>query len=561
MKPRFPVLLGWLPLTTLAVGPLAPQTIPESSGGFLLPEQAAYDVRFYDLALRLYPADSALEGVLTMRAKVVHPLERVVLNLDPRLAVETIAVAGEGPDGGAAEATFERRTGELWIGLRRTRQPGEDLAVTVSYAGKPLSAPEGSFGSFIWGSTPDGQPWITVNCEIPGADIWWPVKDHPSDEPDSMALHLTVPSNLTAVSNGRRLGVRGNADGTRTFDWLVSTPINNYGVSLNVAPYVEVQSSFESVSGASVPVTFWVLPESRDRAAEAMPEFLDHMRHLEDLLGPYPFQSDKYGIAQTNYLGMEHQTIIAYGAEFRNDAMGGIDWGFDALHQHELAHEWFGNLLTPHDFRDLWLNEGFAQYAQVLYAESRLGKDKAAELLTTFRSRLDHAKPVAPRHAITAGDAYSRDLYWKGAWALHTLRTLIGEEAFFTLLRRWTYPSPKPEDVRGGCACRFVSTDEFQALAEQISGRSLGWFFEAYLRREGVPRLRLNRVAEGVRMRWEGFPELPEPIPVELRVGNRVIVLPVGLEEATLSVPEGAEITVDPAGRLLFETVWFEPGE
>jgi aminopeptidase N len=548
--------IGWLAASALAAGPLLSQAIPESSGGPLLTEQAAYDVRHYDLALRIHPADSAIAGVVTMQAHVVQPLEHLVLHLDTLLAVDGITLLEGGADREAeVAANFERRAGEVWIDLHRTRQPGEDLRVRLSYGGRPRSGPEGSFGQFIWGATPDGQPWITVNCEIPGADIWWPVKDHPSDEPDSMALHITVPADLTAASNGVLRGVRSNPDGTRTFDWFVSTPINNYGVSLNVAPYVTVESSFKSVSGASVPVTFWVLPGSREQAVAAMPEFLDHMRHFEETLGPYPFQADKYGIAETNYLGMEHQTIIAYGANFEDDAMGGIDWGFDALHQHELAHEWFGNMLTPHDFRDLWLNEGFAEYAQILYAESRLGEQKAKELLSVFRSRLDHTQPVAPRHAITAGDAYSRDLYSKGAWVLHTLRTLIGEEAFFSLLRRWVYPSPELEDVNEGCACRFVSTDEFQALAEQISGRDLGWFFEAYLRREGVPLLRLERIEGGVSLTWDGFAGLAEAIPVELDVGGRRVVVPVGPEGATTPVAPDAEITIDPDGRLLFETV------
>jgi aminopeptidase N len=546
----------WLAVGTVTPGLLVAQTPSDSSGGPIIPEQAAYDVAFYDLTLQVNPADSTIEGGLTLYADVVQPLEHLVIDLDTRLAVRRIMLhSPSGAAGEEVEAPFERRAGTIWVAMPDTRQPGEKLVVSISYGGKPRSLPEGSFSGFIWGETPDGLPWVTVNCETYGADLWWPVKDHPSDEPDSMAIRIKVPAGLTAAANGRLRSVSENADGSRTFDWFVSTPINNYAVSLNIAPYVELSSSYESVSGASVPIYFWVLAEYRDQAAAALPEFKDHMHHLEAIVGPYPFQADKYGIAQTNYLGMEHQTIIAYGAEFRNDAMAGVDWGFDALHQHELAHEWFGNAVTPPDFRDLWLNEGFATYAQVLYAESRLGPEKAAELLATFRSNLDHSQPIAPREPSTAGAAYGRDLYWKGAWVLHTLRSLIGDEAFFKLLRRWIYPSPEAEDVSEGCACRFASTDDFAALAERVSGRELDWFFEAYLRRRGVPRLVLHRTSDGLDLRWENLSGLPERISVELDVDGRRIVAQVGPQGATVPIPDAAEVKVDPRGRLLFETL------
>ena len=167
MRMRLSLQIGWLVAGTLAAGPLFSQSIPESSGGPLLTEQAAYDVHYYDLVLRIYPADSAIAGTLTMQARVVHPLEHLVLQLDTVLAVDGIALLEPSADGEReVEVSFERRTGEVWIDLHRTRQPGEDLGVKISYSGKPRSGPEGSFGQFIWGATPDGQPWITVNCEI-----------------------------------------------------------------------------------------------------------------------------------------------------------------------------------------------------------------------------------------------------------------------------------------------------------------------------------------------------------------------------------------------------------
>jgi len=180
-----------------------------------------------------------------------------------------------------------------------------------------------------------------------GADVWWPNKDHVSDKPDSMTIRITVPEPLVVASNGRLEQVEEHGDGTRTYHWFVSTPISNYNVALNIAPYVVIQEEYESVTGETFPVMFYVLPESLEDGRALMPEILAHLRWFEETLGPYPFRADKYGVAQTPYLGMEHQSIIAYGANFDNGAMtGGVDWGFDALHHHELSHEWWGNLVT-----------------------------------------------------------------------------------------------------------------------------------------------------------------------------------------------------------------------
>jgi aminopeptidase N len=539
-------------LLASATGTLPAQNTTSDSGGLLPPEQAAIDVRYYDLHVAVDPAGQRIDGTLLVDADVVHPVDGVILDLDDRLAVAEVRglVPGrlEGP------LAFERRSGQVWVPLRATFQPGDRVRLEIDYGGQPKSGPAGSFSAFIWGVTPDDQPWVTVNCERFGADLWWPVKDHPSDEPDSMAVRVTVPADLTAVSNGVLRDVTTEGDG-RTFHWFSAEPLNLYNVTLNVAPYVELVSSFESVSGATVPVYFWVLEADREPAAAALPEFLDHIRHLESVVGPYPFQSEKYGLAQTNYLGMEHQTVISYGAGFRDDAMAGLDWGFDALHQHELAHEWFGNMVSPLDFRDLWLNEGFAQYAQILYAESRLGTDKADELLRLFRERLDHSQAIAPRHAVTAGDAFGRDLYWKGAWVLHTLRSLIGDEDFFTVLRRWTYAAPEDEDVSGGCACRYASTEEFVTLAETVAGRSLDWFFETYVRQPGVPKLRIWRAGDFVHLTWVGHTPPPYPIPIEISVDGEARVVEVTAGETTLSVPAEAVLEADPRGRMLFETV------
>jgi len=538
-----------------AAPPAAPAVQPiEVSGGPLLPEQAAYDVTFYDLSVRVGPADSSIAGSLAVYARVVIPMGRLVLDLDTVFAVTGVSdlpPAGAAP-ASAAEAplAFERRGGRLWITLPRTLQPGERVAARIDYHGRPRI---GGFGGFSWARTASGAPWVTTSVETGGADLWWPCKDHPSDETDSMALHYTVPAGLVAVGNGRSRGVRTNADGTRTYDWFVSTPINNYGVTMDVAPYVEVTAPYVSTAGDSMRVTFWALPEDSTKARQRMPEFLDHLRFYEELAGPYPFRRDKYGIVETPFLGMEHQTLIAYGAGFRNDAMARYDWGFDALHQHELGHEWFGNMITPPDWNDLWLHEGFAQYMQPLYAERRIGVAKARDIMRVARARIRTTDPlaIAPREPQNSRQAYARDVYWRGSWVLHTLRYLVGDERFFALLRQWADPTPPVPTINAACRCRFATTDDFVRLAGRVAGSDLAWFFEVYVRQPELPRLRATRQGATVELRWEAPAGLPFPMPVDVRVDGRTrrVEMPGG--HATLTVGARSSVEVDPDDRVL----------
>jgi aminopeptidase N len=530
-------------LLALAAAPASAQR-PGSSGGPMPPEQAAYDVRFYELTLTVDPADSSIAGSNVIHADVTAPLAVFVVDLDTVFAVPEVLVD-------RVAVTHERRAGQLWIALPREYRAGESLSVEVAYRGRPRAVPPGGFDGFIWARTGDGHPWITVSCELFGADLWWPTKDHLADEPDSMALHIRVPQPLFVAANGRLRGSFRDPDGWTEYDWFVSTPINNYGVSLNIAPYRELTASYPSLGGDSVAVSFWVLPENVRQARRALPEFLDHLRHLEELAGPYPFRADKYGIAETPYLGMEHQTIIAYGAGYRNDAMVGIDWGFDALHQHELAHEWFGNQVTPREWQDLWLNEGFAQYAQPLYAESRLGEGKARELLAIYRRFLANRQPVAPREVLTSAQAYTNDIYFKGALVLHTLRYLVGDDAFFEILRRWTYPEPPLPSERGSCRCRSVTTDEFVALASEVTRRELDWFFTVYVRQAELPRLAVERADSALTLRWDVPAGLPFAMPVDVTIDGEVrrVELPDG--SARIGVGAGAAVAIDPEGWVL----------
>jgi aminopeptidase N len=529
----------------------AAQELPiHDSGGRLLAEQAAYDVTYYALDLAVDPEARSIEGTAITVARAVAPLRHLVLDLDTTFAISAVT------DAAGRELAWERRVGRIWIDLGGERGAGEEVSARVHYAGRPRVAPRAPWdGGFVWTATPSGAPWIATAVQGQGPDLWWPAKDHVSDRPDSVSIRIAVPEPLVVATNGRLRGVENLPGGVRAYDWFVSTPISAYNVALNIAPYVTVSTDFASVAGDTFPVVFYALPEDEARARDLFPQILDHLRWFERLLGPYPFRADKYGVAQTPHLGMEHQTIIAYGAGFDPGAMtGGRDWGFDALHHHELAHEWWGNLVTNPDGNDMWVHEGFGTYMQVLYAEELGGPELYRAYLASLRPGIANRRPVAPREVQTAGEIYftsGGDIYSKGAWALHTLRWLVGDDAFFTALRRMAYPEPALERVVDGSHVRFATTDDFAGIAAAAAGRDLSWFFEVYLRTSALPRLEAERDGRTVHLRWVAPGGLPFPMPVEVEVGGRLrrVEMPDGT--ARIPVPRRAQVVVDPHGRVL----------
>ena len=525
------------------------------SGGLLIPEQAAYDVKAYDLDLRLNMVEQSIAGALTAHVRIVHPIDWLVMDLDPPLVVEKVNLISAQ---GMAEQIlrFERREGRLRISLPFTKQPGEELQVRITYGGKPRVAPRPPWvGGFVWSKTPSGQPWLGVACQNDGADLWFPVKDHPSDEPEKVTLHFTVPQPLVAASNGTLESVVKNADGTQTFNWLVNHPINNYGITLNVAPYRTVEDQYTSVSGETVPLIFWVLPEYFAKGQTLVNETKKYLRFFEKYLGPYPFRSEKIGIAHTSYLGMENQTIIAYGNNFNFDP-DGLDW----LMFHELGHEWWGNMVTASDWRDFWLHEGFQSFLDSFYLEGLRGRDAYLKSMSDRLRGLRNIQPVAPRESRTTVQMYMAapdyvnsdgDIYGKGAVILHTLRYLIGDEAFFVALRRMAYPELSLEKVQDGRHVRFATTDDFMKIAEAASGMNLEWFFDLYLRQPKLPRLMIERSASQANLWWDVPDNLPFPMPVEVQIGNAKKRYEMKDGKLNLPVEGNQKIAADPEGWIL----------
>ncbi len=523
------------------------------SGGPLLAEQAAYDVQSYDLALRIDPRAKSITGSLKATVLTTKILEMLVLDLDARLQVASITLGSE-----PAAAEWERRGDRLWIALGREVSPGETIVATIEYGGEPRVAPNPPWsGGFTWAETPQGAPWVAVSCQLDGADLWWPCKDHPSDEPERMTMAITIPKPLVCAANGTLVKVvDAEENGWRTHHWRIDNPINNYCVSVNIAPYVSVKAKYRSIDGHEMPVEFWVLPSARGQAQRLMPQILKELRFFEEHVGPYPFRNEKYGIAHTPYLGMEHQTIISYGSSFEVN-----EFGFDWLHLHELAHEWWGNLVTNADYGDFWIHEGFGTYMEVLAAEHFKGPDAGRRYVARLRRGINNRAPIAYREAIAIRNVYfvppkyvrsDNDVYNKAALVLHTLRFLVGEKVFAESLKRMTYPTPEHARATDGEQCRFVTTAEYRKIVEELSERELGWFFDLYLYQPKLPQLIEERTERELVLRWETPDALPFPMPVEVSVGNRKKRLDPA-EDGTMrvAVPRRAEVEIDPWGWIL----------
>ena len=521
----------------------------QTSGRPIPPEQAAYDVKHYDLALRVDPAERHIEGELTLRAEVLEPTETVILDLDEAFDVHRVT-AGE------TQLAFKHAEGEIHVRSPNLFQErGSEFVLAVAYGGEPREAPRPPWqGGFTWAKTASGAPWVATSCQSDGADLWWPCKDQPNDEPDQMDLHIEVPAGLVAASNGRLLTVE-EKDGWSTYHWHVSTPINAYGVALNIAPYETIESEYQSVAGERFPVIYWVLPENLEKGKELFQDILAQMRFNEEIFGPYPFRIDKYGVAETPHLGMEHQSIIAYGNEYKGNPWG-KQRGFDFLHHHEFSHEWWANLVTAENWNDFWIHEGFATYAQALYSERLQGREGYHDEMRHNRGSLVNKSALAPREPKSTQEMYfgnqGSDIYFKGSWVLHTLRYLVGDEAFFPALRRMAYPDAALEKITDGGQCRFATTDEIQAIAEKETGVELDWFFEVYCRHPALPRLVEEYRAGELHLRWEVPGDLPFPMPVEVELDGERVRLEVPAGGASLATT-AASRRVDPDQWLLKE--------
>lgn len=511
------------------------------------PEQLATTIELADLSFKVDPARQWLDGDATLVLRVASPVARLVVDLDRNYAIDLVEVDGRPVDA----AHWRNPEGRMSIDLAQPLVAGGQASLRIRYSGHPHVAKKAPWdGGFVWARAPGGEPWIATAVQGEGCDLLWPCIDHPMGKPLEVVEHVTVPSPLVAAGNGIAEGVDEH-DGWRTWHWRAKMP-NTYAIALNIGPYEVLQAEYKSRYGNTIPLRFWYLKDHKAKAEGLFAEFAPMLDFFEETIGPYPFGDEKMGVVETPHLGMEHQTINAYGNDYRK-----AETGYDWLLQHEFSHEWFGNQLTNVDWDDLWLHEGLGTYMQPLYLQWLRGDMEYMAALMRMRSVLMLRYPIVSGHGMVEKDVSSadrgpgNDVYYKGALMLHTLRGLIGDDAFLRAIRELVYGTDAPRP--GNFKPRYASTTDFIELVSRITGQDYGWFFDVYLRSVKLPELLATRSGNTLQLHWETEGDKPFPMPVQVRVGKRVVEVAMTGGRGEVAVPVGESFTLDPHSRILRE--------
>jgi aminopeptidase N len=434
-------------------------------GGKLKPEQANIDIRHYTIDVDLDIADRSIAGYTVITCVLKEPATGLLFDLMDSFRVSRVLVNGRRVVFTHAEHVLHITRAKAW--------PAGLVNVRVEYAGDPMIAKRPPWDDgFTFTHDSTGHSWVAVTAEGTGGKIYFPCKDHPSDEPDEgVDLTVTVPEGLVVAGPGLLQTVKTHG-GKSSFHWATHYPINNYSIVFNVGDYTVVNRTYTTVDGHQVPMQFYVLKAHADKAPHQL-ELLEHFAHVkEKYFGEYPWAKEKIGIVETPHLGMEHQTMNAYGNQFRYTSVGGQD--FDGLMNHEFGHEWWGNKVTAGDWADYWIHEGIGSFGDALYIRDMEGE---AAYERHFRESIAHIKndkPVVLGKDIPEEEAYHGDIYSKGAFFMHTLRYVVGDSVFFPTLKRlatdtaWTYT-------------RTASTADVQGLFSRASGVDLSPLFQLYL--------------------------------------------------------------------------------
>lgn len=439
----------------------------DSLRGALSELRSNYDVKHYDLHIDFDLKNKSIEGMVTVKFEAVNDLNIIQMDLHKDLKISSIECDGQ-------QLALERKFNSIFIDFKREIKANEEVSFSIKYAGTPMKAKKPPWeGGFVWDKE-DGKPWVGVACEKLGAHVWWPVKDHLSDEPDSMDLHYTIPKGLFCVANGTLIS-QETKDEKTTFHWKVSNPINSYNVTFYIGDFVKVEQPYNGLDGMHI-LEYYVLPKDKQRAERHFYQTADILRFFEETFGVYPWWNDGFKLVSSPYEGMEHQSAIAYGNGFEKNKLLS---NYDYIILHEAAHEWWGNSITVSDFADIWIQEGFATYSEALYIEHADGKAAYDRYLWFYAIFIRNKAPMVGPKEVNYWEYKDGDPYMKGALTLHSLRnTLDDDSLFFSILRGFYQENAK----------QIVSSDEFVEYAQKISGQDLTWFFDQYLHRREAPK-------------------------------------------------------------------------
>jgi aminopeptidase N len=467
-----------------------PFTRQDTLRGSITKERSWWDVKYYHLDIKVNPSDSTITGSNTVKYQVLQEYNRMQIDLQAPMDIYKVI-----QDGKALEYT--RDGNAFFIELVAPQTVGDIKELTAFYGGKPKVAVNPPWdGGITWQKDGNGKLFIASSCQGLGASVWWPNKDHMYDEVENMLVSVNVPVNLTGVSNGRLQSVKKLKNGTKTYNWYVSNPINNYGVNINIGDYVSFSEKYQGEKG-TLDCTYYVL---RDNLAKAKEQFKDVPRMLkafENWFGPYPFYEDSYKLVEAPYLGMEHQSSVTYGNGFKNGYRGrdlsGTGWGlkFDFIIIHESGHEWFANNITYKDIADMWIHESFTNYSESLFLEYYYGKEAGYTYVRGIRKNIQNDKPIIGNYDVN--NEGSSDMYYKGANMLHTIRQIVNDdEKWRTILR----------GLNSSFYHQTVTTKQIENYLTDTAGVDLSTVFNQYLRDTRVPTLEYYFKGNTLGFRW-----------------------------------------------------------
>jgi aminopeptidase N len=489
-------------------------TRQEMLRGTVTPEREWWDVLHYDLTVQFFPETRRLKGSNEITFKTLKAGNKMQIDLQPPLAITKVTH-------GDAQLKFEREGNVYWVSFDKDVPKGVEDKIEVFYEGVPTASKNPPWvGGITWGRDDLGDNFINTTCEGIGASIWWPNKDIGSDEPDrGMNITVTVPENLTAVSNGRLKKTDHDVAGkTRTFHWEVVNPINNYGVNVNIGNYVNFSEKYRGMGGV-LDIDYWVLPHQKDSATKQFKEVTRMLEAFEHWFGKYPFYEDSYKLVTVSYPGMEHQSSVTYGNWFRNgylqrDGSGtGVGFKFDFIIVHESAHEWFGNNISMKDAADMWIHEGFANYAESLFVEYWFGKKEAEDYVVGNRRLIRNDRAIIGTYG--ANREGSGDMYPKGGNMLHTIRHIINDDAKWLSILR---------GLNADFWHQTVTTQQIESYISNKAGIDLSKVFDQYLRTTKIPLLKYQTNGKTVSFRYERVVE-GFAMPICVRINGKEVSL------------------------------------
>lgn len=482
-------------------------TKQDSLRGSITAERIWWDLQHYDLKLEVFPQKKYIKGKNTITYKVLKSQKILQIDLQKPLKIYKIIQRNK-------NLNFEKKGMIHYVHLQKIQKIGSIEKITIFFKGKPQinKNPPWSAG-FTWEKDKNGKDFIATSCQGQGASVWWPCKEHMYDEPDKgMDMRITIPKNLMAVCNGRLKKVKKNKN-TKTFHWQVVNPINNYGVNVNIGDYVRFSEKYKGLKG-NLDCDYYVLKQDLKKAKKQFKQVPKMLKAFEYWFGAYPFYEDSYKLVQVPYLGMEHQSSVTYGNEFKNGYRGrdlsGTGWGlkFDYIIIHESGHEWFANNITYKDIADMWIHESFTMYSESIFLEYHYGKKAASAYLKGLRKSIRNKKQIIGFYNVN--NEGSRDMYPKGANMLHTIRQIINND------KKW-------RAILRGLNTTFyhktVTTKEIENFMIEKSEIPLQPIFDQYLRNPKIPKIIFKKNKKGnVLYRYENtIPNFKMPLKIKTK--------------------------------------------